>query len=362
MKKLFWLSLVVITFSFTSCSTFQEDSVTYIDYPEGLNDARYYFKKEDFGRAESEVQRYLGSSADVYWHGHAYLLLGEIREATGKNADALEAYRKILGHSKGYHSASTAQALYRISWIFEHSKKYDDLLITLLDLERALGKGDNFVKHVETPARIANTYYVLNQWDRALKQREKVGDEVFEKYKDQAKSPAIEFQARLYRSFLGMEPTQVTPVKSQDILNLTQKELLAIAEVSTPAIAERALNGIQDEYERYFNLVKQLAPAKNQVEIAKRNQAKLEELAQFVDHIEELRASRRPPELVKNQDLNLAFFRKLQDYEDQSRALTKKIDIGVQKAKKSGNISEPFADAPEKKQPAPVKPKTPKKF
>jgi hypothetical protein len=289
-------------------------------------------------------------------------MLGEIREKSGQEAEAVEAYRKVISHAAGYHSAAAAQALYRISWIFEREKKYEDLLVTLLDLERALGQGDNFVKYIETPARLANTYYVLNQWDKALQQRERVSDEVFDKHRGQAKSPEIEFQAKLYRSFLGMEPTSETPFKSQDILNLTQKELLAVAEVSSPEIAEKAFAGIGNEYERYFNRVKQLAPAKNPVEVSERNQKKLAELATFLDFIEELRSARRPPELVANQTLNIAFFRKMQKYEDEARALTKKLEIGVQKAKRDKNVKEPFADAPEKKPVPAPKPKTPKKL
>jgi len=355
-----WVALVLLLILPAACST--TESVTTIDYPPVLTDARYYYKQKDYDRAIAETRNYLNSSKDVYWYSHAYLLLGEIYENTGRNPEAVESYKKVLTHATGYHPAAAAQALYRLSWIYEREKKYDELLVTLLDLERALGRGDNFVKQIETPVRLANTYYVLNQWDKALQERAKVPDEIFEEYKSQAKSPENVFQAKLYRAFLGMAPVAETPYKSQDILNLTQKELLALAEVSSQPMAERAFNGLASEYERYYSQVKQLDAVKNPVEVAARNKKKLEELAKFVDSIQELRAARRPPELVKNQTENLAFFRKMQNFEDQARALTKQLDMGVQKAKKDKNAPEPFADAPEKKPAPPPQPKTPKKL
>ncbi len=351
-----WL-IVLFLFLTSGCALWSpQSSVTVIDYPEELKDAKYYFTNKNFERAEAEVNRYMTSAKDVYWLGHAYLLLGEIREKSGQESLAVEAYKKALSHGKGYHSSTTAQALYRISWIYEREKKYEDLLITLLDLEKALGRGDNFIKHIETPARLANVHYVLNQWDRALAQRARITDEIFDRYHEQAKTPVIEFQSRLYRAFLGMEPLKTTPYKSQDILTLTQKELLSTAEVSNAEIAEKAFNGVIKEYERYFSQVKQLAPAANPIEVARRNTAKLEELAKFLDYIEELRASKRPPELVVNQDMNLQFFKALQAYEDEARALSKKLEIGIQKAKKDKNVLEPSAEPPVKKSVVPPVP------
>ena len=338
----------------SACSTWSESSVTFIDYPPALNDANYYFKKRNYERAESEVHRYLNSTNEVYWHGHAYLLLGEIREKSGREAEAVDAYKKAMGHSSGYHGAVTAQALYRLSWVYEREAKYDELLIVLLDLERALSQGDNFIKYVETPARLANTYYVLSQWDNALKQRARVSPEVMDANKEKATKPADLFQALLYKSFLGMKPVSTTPQKSGEILQLTQKELLEIGEMGDDTASRRAFSGIEIEYERYLERVLKLPKAANDVELAERNKAKLEELAQFIDSIEDLRASRRPPEVVVNQKSTLNFFRTLSVYKKSAKALVDKLEIGLQKAKKTKNTFEPPAEprAPKKRPPA----------
>lgn len=316
-----------------SCSTLvSQPSVTVIDYPPELREAQYFLRNKNPERAETEVQKYLGTNRDVYWLGQAHLMLGEIRESMGQENLAVEAYKQAIKHGAGYNSTITAQGLYRMSWIYERTLQYNDLQIVLLDLLNVLGNGDNFIKHIEAPARLANTYYVLGQWDRALQQRDLITKDIFERYKSLAKDEKNLFQARLYMAFQGMKPISITPYKSQQIISQCRQELLEVAEMGTPELANKAVEVLQNEYQRYFSQLKVENRAKNPVEILEKNKTQIAELSSFVDEINELRVLRRPPELIANKQLNVDFFRQLQLMEHEARQIVHSLAFGIQRA------------------------------
>ncbi|MBY0385767.1 hypothetical protein K2X05_11480 [bacterium] len=318
-----------------SCSSFYtQPSVTVIDYPPELREAQYFLRNKNPERAETEVQKYLGTNRDVYWLGQAHLMLGEIRESMGQENLAVEAYKQAVKHGAGYQSTVTAQGLYRMSWIYERTLQYNDLQIVLLDLLNVLGKGDNFIKHIETPARLANTYYVLGQWDRAIQQRDQITRDIFERYRSLAKDEKNLFQARLYMAFQGMKPISITPYKSQQIISHCRQELLEVAEMGTPELAEKAVEVLQNEYQRYFSQLKIENRAKNPVDILEINKLQIAELSSFVDEINELRVLRRPPELIVNKQLNVDFFRQLQLMEHEARQIVHGLAFGIQRASK----------------------------
>lgn len=321
---------------FTACSHFVPKSIgTVIDYPPELKEAQYFLKNKNTERAESEVQKYLGTNRDVYWLGQAYLLLGEIREAADQDQQALEAYKQAVKHGAGYNSTITAQGLYRMSWIYERNLQYTDLQITLRDLLHVLGSGDNFIKHIETPSRLANTYYVLGQWERALEQRDQVTKDVFDRYKSMAKDEKNLFQARLYLAFQGMKPISTTPYKSQQIIKNSRQELLEVTEMGTTELAERATDVLRYEYKRYFSQLKPPRMGKTTEETLANNRQQILELSTFVDEINELRVLRRPPELIVNKQLNIDFFRELEAMEQEARQIVHSLSYGIQKMQNS---------------------------
>jgi tetratricopeptide (TPR) repeat protein len=322
--------------------------ITTIDYPTELKEAQYFLRNNNGERAEFEVQKYLGTTKDVYWQGQAYLILGEIRESVGRENLAIEAYKQAVKHGAGYNSAIAAQALYRMSWIYERTLQYNDLQITLMDLINVLGTGDNFIKHIETPARLANTYYVLSKWDQAIAQRDAITKEIFERYKPLAKDEKNLFQARLYMAFQGMKPISITPYKSQQIITNCRQELLEVAEMGTTQLAERAVEVLESEYQRYFSQLKIINPAKNPVEMQIKNKEQIQALSTFVDEINELRVLRRPPELIVNKQLNVDFFRHLELLEHEARQIVHNLAYGIQKAQSRKNINEKVAPTPTK--------------
>ncbi len=318
----------------SACASLTSDpSITVIDYPPELKAAQDFLVNNHPERAESEVQRYLGTTRDVYWLGQAQLMLGEIRESVGQENLAIEAYKQAIKHGAGYHSTIAAQALYRMTWIYERTLQYNDLQITLLDLLNVLGSGDNFIKHIETPARLANTYYVLGKWDQALAQRDKIAQTQFDRYKSLAKDETNLFQARLYMSFQGMKPISITPYKSQQIIANCREELLEVAEMGTPSLSQRALKVLESEYQRYFSQLKTTRSAKNPIDVLEKNKVQIAELATFVDEINELRTLRRPTELIVNKQPNLEFFRSLQTMEQEARQIVHALAFGIQKLK-----------------------------
>ncbi len=324
--------IVLFLISIASCSHLSSESIgSVIEYPPELKEANYFLRNKNTERAESEVLKYLGTNRDVYWLGQAYLLLGEIREAADQESSALDAYKQAIKHSTGYNSTITAQGLYRMSWIYERTLQYKDLQIALTDLLHVLGSGDNFIKHIETPARLANTYYVLGQWERALKQRDSITKDVFNRYKSLAKDASNLFQARLYLAFQGMKPISQTPYKSQQIIKNCRQELLEVTEMGTPDLAEQAVEVLRREYQRYFSQLKPPRMGKTTEETLANNREQILELSTFVDEINELRVLRRPPELISNQQLNLDFFRDLQAMEQEARQIVHSLAYGIQK-------------------------------
>ena len=90
MKKL--IPVFVVALAFVHCSSFSTETlITTIEYPPELKEAQYFSRNQNAERAEAEVQKYLGTTRDVYWQGQAYLMLGEIRESVGQENLAIEA-------------------------------------------------------------------------------------------------------------------------------------------------------------------------------------------------------------------------------------------------------------------------------
>ncbi len=339
MKKA--LLFLCVGLAMVRCSSWTSESMlSTVDYPVELKEAQYFLRNQNAERAEAEVQKYLGSAKDVYWLGQAYIMLGEIRESVGQENLAIEAYKQAVRHGAGYNSAITAQALYRMSWIYERTLQYNDLQITLSDLKNVLGAGDNFIKHIETPARLANTYYVLGKWDKALAQRDAIHEKSFEQYKYLAKDEKNLFQARLYMAFQGMKPISITPYKSQQIIDHCRKELLEVAEMGTRDQAEKSVEVLSNEYERYFTQVKSKPLSTTPIKMLENNRQQIGELATFVDEINQLRALRRPPELVVNKQLNVDFFRHMDVLEQNARTIVHNLEFGLQKAQKKNNTDE----------------------
>lgn len=352
------LFLLTTAIFMAGCASFQktgpQSTLQRIEYPDVLSEAEYHFKRKNFKRAEDEVQRYLSSTNDVYWHGHAYLMLGELRELQGEDAGAIDAYLQVIKHGAGYHSSAAAQAMYKLSWVYERHGRYEDLLVILLDLQKNLGTGDNFARFIEIPARLGNTYYVLNQWNQALAQRERLSASVLQTYRSQSPSDDHFYRALIYKALQGLPILPHAGTPPEVVLELTQKELLDVAEIGTEKMAERATKALENQYELYFDRVRVLKKATTPMAVVQRDRAKLDELAKFIDLIEELKAARRPPEVVAHGALTMNFFKTMAEYEKRTRELTAQLEVGIQKSNRGKNPTEPLAQPPVPPKPKPL--------
>lgn len=317
----------------TSCA--HEESITQIEYPMALDEAQRDIKQGQFIRAETRIKEYLNNPQNINWQGQAYILLGESREASDNLAGALDSYKKAISQGAGYDNTVMVKGLYRISWIYEKLERYEDLLTLLLDLERNLSGKDYFIKYIENPSRLANTYFVLGKWDKALEQRALVKQETLSGPTAQAfaKSEPLRFyQAQLYRSFAGINFIRPKNILASQVLPRVQKDLLDTAELALPKQSEAALKYIYNLYQEEWT---PLRVKKTFTKIEDRlnyNRGKLDQLALFMDQIQELKGARRPASLTANPVLIADFFKKMEIIEKEVRAYVASLELGVQKS------------------------------
>lgn len=337
MKKIFLLPLVTLaaTLALLSCSHLPE-SMTEIEYPPTLTSARNSIDKKNYLTAEKQIQAYLSNPNDIHWHGHAYLLLGEAREDGGRLTEAVDAYKHAVTQGAAYDQKIMVKALYRISWIYEREGEYKDLLVVLNDLEKTLTSKDVFVKYVETPARMANVYFALDNWEKALEMREKSHPEL-----NPNGNNVGAYEAKLYRSFAALDTKVIAPqgVTPEQLLSLVQKELLEVGEMGAVATAHKAYASLLRQYQHIWKPMQDVKKMKTKEEQINYNKGHLELLAKFLDQIEELKASRRPSEVLNNPTLNKDFFNQLDKIEKEVRRQAQDFNFGPQKEKqkKSGH-------------------------
>lgn len=300
-------------------------------HPDALEQAVYLKEQKKLDQAEAEVQSYLQQTKDIYWQGAALLMLGELQEERGNTPQAMETYRQLLNHGAGYESHQAAKALYKMSWIFERQNNCEQVVATLTDLQKILLKGDEFVKRVETPARLANCYYVLNQWERANKLRAEALTQ-FRSVNTDTLPEDIRWRVYLYFAFVGASPASSTNRHISEIIEMGQKDLLMLIERAPAPFNELAFSRLHELYESLFKLYTNKPKPKDAEEKEANNQKLLKELASLVDLMEVLKADRSPKDMAVNEtDM---FFMKMQNLEERARTIVRKLEVGMQKEKK----------------------------
>jgi tetratricopeptide (TPR) repeat protein len=319
-----------------SCASFQKETSLQapIDYADDLDTAVYLMKQKRYDQAETKVKNYLLQTTDLYEHGSALLLLGEIYEETDNIERATDTYKKLVDHGAGYHSSQMVKALYKLSWLYERRQMYEDVLVLLVDLKKNLRNNDDFIKNVETPARLANTYYVLNKWDKALQYRSEALNRLqHSDYSEQA----AEMLARsyFYLSLVQLEPNAKVDRHYSEVISAAQKDLLRLVESDNLEIHKKAAQLLLRLYQSYFDDIIQHPAPKNAVEKNQTNTMIVQNLAKLMDGIEELKALRRPDEVQKNPEAVNQFFVQLKVIEDRTRTLAHKLELGIQSEKKT---------------------------
>lgn len=323
--------LILVAMGVVSCTTSPTSLWSPTPHPDSLEQAVFLKKQKKLDQAEAEVLSYLQQSKDIYWQGAALLLMGEIQEESGKTSEAMATFQKLLNHGAGYETHHAAKALYKMSWIYERQNNCQQVIATLTDLQRQLLRGDEFVKKVETPARLANCYYLLNQWERAKTLRA----ESQKNYKaaDLGMVPEdVRWRSYLYISFVGASSLDKTDRHLPEVIDMVQKDLLHLLERAPEPFNELAFKRLLGLYEDLFNEYTNKPKPKTAEEKNENNEILVKELASLVDLIEELKAAKSPKELATNNtDI---FFMKIQNIEERARTIVRQLEVGMQKEKK----------------------------
>lgn len=310
------------------------------EVPREIQRAKSLIKEGLVKDAEAELQNFLTAGRDIQWHGEAYLTLANLYETQGGDAKAEEAYLHALKYGTHYHSIVSSQALYRLSWLYERNKRYQDMLLVLLDLIKNPGLSDNYVIQTEAPARVANAYYVLGQWDKANEYRAKVSVIPAQKGGDVTPYPSL-----VYKNFANLPLTlNENFERHMERVGITQKDLLEVGEMGDAELAKKALNHIREDYETLFVHLTQKVSGANPVEIHQKEKVRLTQLAQVMDLLQLLKSYRRPAEVINNSELNNRFFSDFSKQEKQIQRTVRNLRLGVEPANRGKNPNE----APEK--------------
>lgn len=330
MKIASWIAIGFGIWILTGCVS-SRDSITQIEYPHTLREARQAFEDRNYKKVESSISSYLTKAKDIYWHGHAYLLLGESREASGQNDKAIEAYKKALNHATGYDDKVAVAALYRISWIYEKERQFKDLIVVLQDLKKNLNDGDEFIRDVETPSRLANAYYMEGLWEKALAERNAVDLKAVAGSLQGATTEGYQ-KAQLYRAFAVFGENAAISVDL--ILPLVQKEILDVGETAEASVADKGFQHLKKLYSTQWKALSQKKKFPKIEDQMNFNKGQMDQLAHFMDLMQDLKSSRRPPGTISNPGLNADFFKFLDHLEKDVRAYAQNMEMGLQKWKK----------------------------
>lgn len=287
--------------------------------------------------AESLLQSYLVSAKDIGWHGEAYLTLGNLYEITKDDNQATLTYQKAIKYGTHYHSPTTSQSLYRLSWIYERQKKYQEMLLVLLDLLKSPSLlRDPFVSQVEAPARIANAYYVLDQWNKALEYRGKIRMNL-----ESVTEDTRPYSSLLYKSFAGLtEKPNETYERHLERLQLAQKDILEVGEMGDGESSPRAYSFLRDDYEKLIQNLSLKPTAIHPVDLQQKEKVRLEKLVTVMDTLQLLKSYRRPVETVRNTESTHRFFKDLSQIEKQVQSVTYQLKLGLQPSEKGKNPNE----------------------
>lgn len=316
----------------TGCTSVPTDLWSPTPHPDMLENAVYLKNKKKLDQAESEVQSYLTQTKDIYWQGAALLLLGEIQEERGNTSMATDTYKQLVNHGTGYESHQTAKGLYKLSWIYERQGNCQQVIATLTDLQKFLLKGDEFVKNVETPARLANCFYQLGHWEKANTLR--VESIMKIKTIDEDSLPTdIRWRVHLYFAFVGIPVTENFDRHLSEVIMFGQKDLLHLIEQAPNPFHELAHARLLEMYDSLYQQITNKPKPKNAAEKSDTNQLLVQELSAYVDLIEELKADKSPQGMATNN--TEMFFMKIQNLEARARTLVRQLEIGLQKEKKN---------------------------
>lgn len=312
------------------CSSLPQNIWTQTQHPKALDNAVYLKDQKKWDQAEAEVRSYLVQTQDLYWQGAALLLLAEVQEGQQQFSQAQETYEQLLNHL-GYDGLHVSKALYHLSWLDERNQDCQRMIIHLTDLQKRSWKEDQFVKSVESPARLANCYYWMGQWDKAQNYRETaVKNYIHFKAKDVPGD--VFWRAPLYMNYVGIQTQAIVERHYQEIITQGQKALLQLAEQAPPPFNSVAEERLIDLYSEYLGQILNRSMPSSIEERNEENKRKLQDLATFVDLFEELKSYQSIEGFAQHSVAE--FYSRLQAMDHKARTVAHQLEMGMQKEKK----------------------------
>ncbi len=324
--------LLASLLSIVGCTTTSIELWSPTPQPDVLEQAVYLKSQKRLDQAEAEVQKYLAQTNDIRLQGSALLLLGEIQEERGNTSAAMDTYKKLINHGTGYESHQTAKGLYKLSWIYERQGNCPMVIATITDLKKFLVSGDEFVRNVEIPARMANCFYVMGHWEKSNTFRVEAMTKM--KTINVDNLPAdIRWRVFLYFSYVGVPFTENHDRHLSEVIFFGQKDLLHLIEYAPSPFNELAHTRLLELYEALFKQVTAKPQPKSAAEKSESNRQLVQDLSGIIDHIEDLKADKSPVGMATNN--SQMFFMKIQNLEERSRQMVRELEIGIQKENKS---------------------------
>ena len=146
--------------------------------PKALLEASSFLQKGQAPQAHLKIEEYLNKGEEIKWYGYACLLKASAFEMESKNKESIKFYRKAIAHGSQYNGALEAQALYKLSFVYEKLGHRRELLASLRDLMERGSFFKSLQAEVETPARLAAVYAAQGREKEGIRAPPKGGSEL----------------------------------------------------------------------------------------------------------------------------------------------------------------------------------------
>jgi len=205
------------------------------------------------------LNRYLSAPENLQYFGQAYYLRGFVHEMEGQSEKAIENYRLSIQHGNRYDSVVEAKALYNLSFAYERSDNFSNLVGVLKDLRHRDTYFRTLTAEVEIPARLASAHFSLGQSREALKYFREASKNYLKvsRANDFLPSALLNTRALYYLSNLAYVEKGEDYSSLKEKLSLGQKYLLQCAEGGMGSWSTKCSLLALKSYKKMWNYIDQ---------------------------------------------------------------------------------------------------------
>ncbi|MEM7646067.1 MAG: hypothetical protein AAF203_04085 [Pseudomonadota bacterium] len=227
-----------------------KDQAPNIEFPKKLKKANDLIVSDKTSDAKVIIEDYLNESINIHWFGHAYFLKGFLFEKEDQPENAIREYRNAIQHTNSYDSLVEAKALYNLSFVFEQTRKMDELLVSLIDLMKRRSFFNQLTGQVEIPARLAATYAYFHREKEAAIFHQQATNGYNKLIRNSSKGQNRDdiSKALYYMGFAVFDPPKESYAGLAKKVNMGQKYFLASAEASKSEWSQKSANRLRQLY------------------------------------------------------------------------------------------------------------------